>query len=111
MRFLSVFFGTQVYTGDTTFNGFLRANAAFQRTYASGSLLRARTLIIEATYLDGEVCKAADRGHVHLLDIAEHAGLFEHVQALVLVHLSQKYSLRCGLIPVLLYHNCTIVLV
>ncbi|KAJ1405915.1 beta-lactamase-like protein, partial [Ochromonadaceae sp. CCMP2298] len=55
-------------------------------------LLRAHTLVIECTYLDGDQAKALQYGHVHLQDIVQHAHLLRHVQKLVLVHLSSRYS-------------------
>ncbi len=73
-----------VYTGDTTFNGLLAPHNAF--------IFNASMLIMECTYLDGDVQKAVDWQHVHLQDIIDHAGRFSRVQYLVLTHLSAKYQ-------------------
>jgi ribonuclease Z len=74
------------YTGDTTFDCFLEPTNA--------DILKAKILITEATYIDDRqsVQKAKDRGHMHLMEIAENAEMFRHVGALVLVHLSDRYN-------------------
>jgi ribonuclease BN (tRNA processing enzyme) len=54
----------------------------------------AHTFIMELTYLDGDRSKAAEWGHIHLDDVISNAHLFESVQRLVFVHISQKYSIR-----------------
>jgi hypothetical protein len=77
----------QVYTGDTTMAGLLE-NA--ENAYIFG----AHTFIMELTYLDGDRSKAAEWGHIHLDDVICNAHLFEGVQQLVFVHISQKYSIR-----------------
>lgn len=61
---------------------------------ANSRLFRSHTFITEVTYLDGDRSKAAQYGHVHVLDIVENAHLFRHVTYLVIVHISQKYSVR-----------------
>jgi ribonuclease Z len=61
---------------------------------ANAALFKAHTFIIECTYLDGDRAKAIEWSHVHLDDIIDNAHLFENVQRLVLVHISQKYPLR-----------------
>ena len=61
---------------------------------SSAFIFRAHTLIIEVTYLDGEMGKAEKYGHIHIEDIVQNAHLFAEVEHLVFVHLSQKYSLR-----------------
>lgn len=55
--------------------------------------LRARVLILEATYLtsDQPVSKARERGHIHLDEIIERADLF-HNDEIVLTHFSARYS-------------------
>lgn len=80
-----------MYTGDTTLSGLTQYDS-------SAFIFRARTLIIEVTYLDGEMSKAEKYGHIHVEDIVQNAHLFEEVEHLVFVHLSQKYSLRYDLI-------------
>ncbi|XP_055347146.1 uncharacterized protein LOC129594472 [Paramacrobiotus metropolitanus] len=74
------------YTGDTTFDTFLDPDNA--------DLLRSSILITEATYIDDRqpAEKARQRGHIHLQDIAKNAELFRHIGALVLVHLSDRYT-------------------
>lgn len=76
-----------MYTGDTTLAGLTQYDS-------NAFIFRARTLIIEVTYLDGEKGKAEKYGHVHIEDIVENEHLFQDVEHLVFVHLSQKYSLR-----------------
>jgi len=76
-----------VYTGDTTFEGLVRAvNASLVQ------LMHVHTLIIELTYLDGSRDSAARYGHVHIADIVENEQLLLHCDRLLFVHLSQKYS-------------------
>ena len=71
------------YTGDTVMEGLLQEQNAF--------LFTCPLLILEATYLDGAVSKAVDRGHIHIQDIASNAELFQNDHILI-VHLSQKYA-------------------
>jgi ribonuclease Z len=54
---------------------------------------RARVLIIECTFVGDEidVAQARSRGHVHLDEIAERAGLFEN-EHLLLTHFSARFS-------------------
>ena len=68
--------------------------AGLTHSPAHSYIFQAHTLITELTYLDGDRNKAARYGHIHLDDIIENAQLFKHVQTLIFVHLSQKYSLR-----------------
>ena len=72
------------FSGDTTLAGML----------AHPKVLRAKRIVMEATFLDDLVSieKARRLGHVHLDEIAEHAEAFE-CEFLVLTHLSQRYSL------------------
>jgi hypothetical protein len=87
-----------VYSGDTTMQGLLDVPQQFNdylrdtdrqfsvdSTAGSHSLLQslnldfvftAEILIMEMTYLDGEVAKAVDRGHLHLQQLLEHGGMF-----------------------------------
>jgi ribonuclease BN (tRNA processing enzyme) len=76
-----------VYTGDTTMAGLLD-------DAANAYIFTAHTFIMELTYLDGDRGKAAEWGHIHLDDVISNAHLFEAVQRLVFVHISQKYSIR-----------------
>ncbi|MCB9907299.1 MAG: hypothetical protein H6830_06255 [Planctomycetes bacterium] len=72
------------FSGDTTIEGLER----------HGEVLRARRLVMEATFLDDRVNpqRARQMGHVHLDDIAERADAFacEH---LVLTHFSLRHDL------------------
>lgn len=72
-----------VYTGDTQFKALLIPSNLF--------VFEVPTLIIEVTYLDGDVAKAHERGHVHIDDIIKHEHLF-HNEKIVFVHLSSKYG-------------------
>lgn len=77
-----------VYTGDTTFAGLLSPATRF--------IFQAPILIMEMTYLDRSngrsYAKALEYGHVHIEDVIQNESWFTHVQCLVLVHLSMKYS-------------------
>ncbi|XP_029651174.1 tRNase Z TRZ2, chloroplastic [Octopus sinensis] len=78
------------FTGDTTFEVFL--------TNPPPDLLKVKLLIMEATYLEGFtpgiVNKARLRGHTHLSEIIEHASLFDNINNLLLIHMSDKYSVQ-----------------
>jgi hypothetical protein len=41
-------------------------------------LFTAEILLLEMTYLDGEVCKAVARGHVHLEELVTHGHMFSN---------------------------------
>lgn len=77
-----------VYTGDTTFAGLLTPENRF--------IFDAPILIMELTYLDRDIAKAAQYGHVHIQDIVENADVFNNDQ-IVFVHLSQKYNVSSAL--------------
>ena len=70
-------------TGDTTIEGVLE----------HPQVLRAPRIIIEATFLDDQVdqMESKRKGHVHIKDIADHAGLFE-CEELVINHVSPRYG-------------------
>lgn len=74
------------YTGDTTIDAFLDP--------ANADILRSKILITEATYICSQQSpsKAKERGHMHLRDIASNAELFRETGALILVHMSDRYS-------------------
>jgi ribonuclease Z len=71
------------FSGDTRIEGVL----------ADREVLRAKLLILEATYLDRKhgVETARERGHVHLEEIVAHAGAFEN-DAILLHHFSARYD-------------------
>jgi ribonuclease Z len=73
-----------VYTGDTIMEGLLTKQNKF--------IFQSPILFIEVTYIDGDVSKAHDWGHIHLDEIIKNADRFQN-QILVLCHLSSKYSL------------------
>eukprot|EP01038_Epipyxis_sp_PR26KG_P010091 gene10091-13563_t len=75
-----------VYTGDTTIEAIVNPTNSF--------ILSAKILIIELTYLDGDINKAAQWGHIHLQDIINNYHLFNNdsIESIIFVHLSQKYS-------------------
>lgn len=56
-------------------------------------LYRARTLVLECTFLDDRKGRSEcrEKGHVHLDEIVERASLFEN-EAVVLMHFSQLYQ-------------------
>ncbi|XP_014770828.1 uncharacterized protein LOC106869555 [Octopus bimaculoides] len=78
------------FTGDTTFEVFLMNPPP--------DLLKVKLLIMEATYLEGFtpgiISKARQRGHTHLSEIIEHASLFDDINHLLLIHMSDKYSVQ-----------------
>ncbi|OWZ05431.1 Nuclear ribonuclease Z [Phytophthora megakarya] len=78
------------YTGDTTIEAFTVA-ADDERTK---DLLQVKVLITEATYVDSKMTihDAVARGHMHLDQLSMHEHLFQHVNTLVLVHFSARYS-------------------
>ena len=57
---------------------------------------------MEATYIDNEIDKdgrdgltrARNRGHLHLQEIIDNEHLFKDVENILLVHLSDKYSVK-----------------
>jgi hypothetical protein len=77
-----------VYTGDTTFQGLLRPSNSF--------IFHAPVLIMELTYLDRDVSKALQHGHVHIQDIIDNEHVFFNDQ-IVFVHLSQKYNIHTAM--------------
>jgi len=54
-------------------------------------MFTAELVIMEMTYLDGEVGKAASRGHIHLQDLLTNGHMFNNRQIL-LMHISTKYG-------------------
>ena len=65
-------------------------------------LLKVKTLITEATYIDDEVDRygknaverARDRGHAHLQELVDSKDLFVDVSNIILIHFSDKYSVK-----------------
>ncbi|KAL7055410.1 hypothetical protein AAHC03_022775 [Spirometra sp. Aus1] len=77
------------FTGDTRFSIFDQP--------AHPDLLKVRLLVTEATYLDRpdkHMSNAQLHGHIHLLQYAQNADLFHAVEALYLIHFSDRYSVR-----------------
>lgn len=71
-----------VFTGDTRISVLDR------------NLFETKVLIMECTFLDGDVKDAHDKGHIHLDQIAEREDRLSGVEALVLCHFSQRYTDR-----------------
>lgn len=83
------------YTGDTTFEVFLSK----QERSPPPDLFRVKLLIVEATYIDLEdgkdiIQQARDRGHTHLFEIFQNAELFRDIDKILLIHFSDKYSVK-----------------
>jgi ribonuclease Z len=72
-----------VYTGDTTIDAILDPHNSF--------IFTAPMLIIESTYLDGDISKAKQWGHIHLQEIIANLHLFQN-EKIVLCHISSKYN-------------------
>jgi ribonuclease Z len=72
-----------VYTGDTRIEVLEREEV----------VRKARLLIMEVTFLPGDmsVADARERGHVHLDEVAERADLFEN-EAILFLHFSARYG-------------------
>ncbi|KAH3752543.1 hypothetical protein DPMN_187164 [Dreissena polymorpha] len=83
------------YTGDTTFEVF--TNSPYT---TPADLLKVKLLIVEATYMnddcdyDERVSQARQWGHIHLSEIYENAELFKDVENILLIHMSDKYSVK-----------------
>lgn len=73
-----------VYTGDTTFLPLLDDATRF--------IFNTTILILELTYLDGDVSKAIEYGHIHLNDIVSNQFVFTKVYQIIFVHISTRYS-------------------
>lgn len=72
------------FTGDTRFEFFETCGEAVHSS---------KVLITECTFLFGvSIEEAIRKGHCHLDQFIENAGLFENVEALVLTHFSKRYS-------------------
>jgi len=74
------------YAGDT------KASAFDNPGELMDQVLRAKVLVTECTFLgtDQNAAFARQRGHTHMYDLAERAGLFQN-EAVLLVHFSQRY--------------------
>ncbi|XP_067672329.1 uncharacterized protein [Haliotis asinina] len=77
------------YLGDTTFEVFLSP--------PTPDLLKVKVIITEATYIEEKANKdyvqqARERGHTHLSEIVSNSHLFHEVDSIVIMHLSDKYS-------------------
>ena len=81
--------------GDTTFEVFTG-----EKGQPPDDLFRVKLLIVEATYLNnngnsGEnIRQARQWGHIHLSEIFDNAHLFKDVENILLIHMSDKYSVR-----------------
>ncbi|WOL19466.1 ribonuclease Z, chloroplastic isoform X1 [Canna indica] len=75
------------FTGDTQSDFILEPRNA--------DALRAKVLITEATFLDEEndIEHAREHGHLHLLEIMEHAQWFRN-KAILLTHFSSRYKIE-----------------
>ncbi|CAL9748101.1 unnamed protein product [Musa acuminata subsp. burmannicoides] len=75
------------FTGDT--------NSDFILEPRNADALRAKILITEATFLDDEndIEHAREHGHLHLLEIMEHAQWFRN-KAILLTHFSSRYKIE-----------------
>lgn len=71
------------YTGDTILDAVLEQPLVTQ----------ARLLIVECTYLEGEIIWAHKWHHVHIQEIVQHAARFAQNERIVLCHVSRKYKL------------------
>lgn len=84
-----------IVSGDTTFEVFRDS------VYTPPpDLFRVKLLIVEATYIDDE-CELTDRveqarqwGHIHLCELYENADMFKNVDNILLMHISDKYSVQ-----------------
>lgn len=81
--------------GDTTFEVFTG-----EVSKPPDDLFNVKLLIVEATYIDND-CGVTDRveqarqwGHIHLSEIYANAELFKNVENILLMHISDKYSVR-----------------
>eukprot|EP01041_Mallomonas_annulata_P009659 gene9659-20086_t len=97
-----------VYTGDTVLDALLSPDLDY--------IFKCDILIMELTYLDGEVSKAHKWGHVHLDEMLEVIGRFKNNQV-ILMHLSPRYSppsralsILTERIPAELYHRFSVAL-
>ncbi|KAL4223516.1 hypothetical protein ACF0H5_016987 [Mactra antiquata] len=89
------------FTGDTTFEVF---------SQCPQDVFRVKLLIMEATYINNDegtleerVSLARKWGHIHLSELYENASMFENVDNILLMHLSDKYS--CGYIRTKVFEN------
>ncbi|KAG0463619.1 hypothetical protein HPP92_019183 [Vanilla planifolia] len=75
------------FTGDTT--------SDFLTDPRNSDALRAKVLVTEATFLDEEfdVQHARQHGHMHLLEIIQHAQWFRN-KAILLTHFSSRYKVE-----------------
>lgn len=75
------------FTGDTT--------SDFICEPRNSDALRAKVLVTEATFLDNEfdIEHARQHGHMHLLEIMEHAQWFRN-KAILLTHFSSRYKIE-----------------
>lgn len=76
------------YTGDTTFEVFTPPSIP--------DLLKVKVLITECTYINTvkniNEALTRERGHIHLHEIIRNQHIFSDVQALMLVHFSERYK-------------------
>lgn len=83
------------YTGDTTFQVF--TDEVFP---PPSDLFKVKLLIVEATYINLAkplkdcIEQARKYGHIHLSELYDNADKFRDIQNILLVHFSDKYSVR-----------------
>jgi len=84
-----------VYSGDTEISGLLSPGNEFVFT--------AEILLIEVTYLDGDISKAHQYGHIHLQELVSIYERFRNRQ-IIFVHLSARYGPHSRALTVLHQH-------
>ena len=75
-----------VFAGDTRFYVF--------NSPTNQDLLKVKLLIMEVTFLDGDISIAHEKGHIHIKELAENAHYFHRVEHILLVHFLDKYSIE-----------------
>ncbi|CAM9902965.1 unnamed protein product [Ascophyllum nodosum] len=71
-----------VYTGDTVMSPLVSTPLVW----------KARLLIMEITYLDGDRTAAAKNHHIHVQDVLDNLHLFHGVEQLLVAHVSERYG-------------------
>lgn len=81
-----------VYTGDTIFESLLSPGLDF--------IFNCQILLIEMTYLDGDIDKALKWGHIHLDQFINSSHLFNN-QQIIFLHISAKYHSYSRILTIL----------
>eukprot|EP00904_Undaria_pinnatifida_P011466 jgi/Undpi1/744/HiC_scaffold_10.g04208.m1 len=71
-----------VYTGDTVMSALVSQPLVW----------RARLLIMEVTYLDGDGAAAAKNHHIHIQDLLDNVDKLEGVEQLLVAHVSERHG-------------------